>query len=777
MKKHVKWSHTLSFLAAIALAFVLSAAVGSDAFAYDDYWENWNTSSMYTKKTLEITSASVDSLKLKPGESQTIEFGVNPASADLEVGCGYCSSVGGAEEGCGDGCIDPWGYCSCMAQTVKRTTYIYAESSDTAVATVTYSGTTATVTAAENAEDGAEAVITARARLDAPSPKAGVEEPNRYGRQSAAKVINLQVEIPKTAQKDCLVTCYREAQYGNPPEGDSSDAGQHILATVTYDDDVILTDAEAAAEAITYQLQGVTTNWTDVTVSAEGNKLLVDGTISFAAYGGVIDLSCEGIPGVTVGGQMAKIDPVKTVAATGLAIEPVEIKEASSIAPAESTYQVTSGANLRSMNHVVWLTNKGSEDGTSAAILPFETNIVDQSTPAHHHTWFNFTRTMSANSIVGNTTKLNAAGYTVTLGEDGQFTIKANEVTPGEIISADVLDDLYMHANGLKFKSEVKGIASPEADALAGEAALAVINQINDLAEPEEMLRRDVPAVQEAVKAYEELSEEDQALIPQEVVDSLNAAADRAAEVLVEAAEAADVRDSAIVALAQLNQLVDEDRYTPASYAAYVEACDAFRELTADDEASAAAFRKARSNVTKAYVSLVLRTDLAAAVITGLDNVVYTGAAFAPEPVVTLNDKELVKDTDYTVEYANNKAAGTAVVTVTGKADYTGTAQGTFVIAKAANPAKAKASAKTVKFAKVKKAKQTVKSITVKAAQGKVTYAKTSGKFAVNKTTGAVTVPKKTKKGTYTMKVKVTAAGNANYNKSVQTVTFKIKVK
>jgi len=49
--------------------------------------------------------------------------------------------------------------------------------------------------------------------------------------------------------------------------------------------------------------------------------------------------------------------------------------------------------------------------------------------------------------------------------------------------------------------------------------------------------------------------------------------------------------------------------------------------------------------------------------------------------------------------------------------------------------------------------------------------------FKVNAKTGKITVKKKLKKGTYKIKVKVTAAGNDNYNSLTKTVTFKVKVK
>lgn len=61
----------------------------------------------------------------------------------------------------------------------------------------------------------------------------------------------------------------------------------------------------------------------------------------------------------------------------------------------------------------------------------------------------------------------------------------------------------------------------------------------------------------------------------------------------------------------------------------------------------------------------------------------YTGSAQTPAPVVTLGGKELTANTDYTVAYDKNTDAGEATITVTGKGNYSGTAQGTFTIGKA----------------------------------------------------------------------------------------------
>ena len=57
-----------------------------------------------------------------------------------------------------------------------------------------------------------------------------------------------------------------------------------------------------------------------------------------------------------------------------------------------------------------------------------------------------------------------------------------------------------------------------------------------------------------------------------------------------------------------------------------------------------------------------------------------TGAAIEPEVTVKDGDKILVEGTDYTVEYTNNVAPGTATVTVKGIGNYKGLVEKTFTI-------------------------------------------------------------------------------------------------
>ncbi len=74
--------------------------------------------------------------------------------------------------------------------------------------------------------------------------------------------------------------------------------------------------------------------------------------------------------------------------------------------------------------------------------------------------------------------------------------------------------------------------------------------------------------------------------------------------------------------------------------------------------------------------------DIASLTIGDISDVPYTGSAIAPDVVVTDSscDYTLEKDVDYTLSYANNKNAGTATVTVTGKGNYTGSVIRTFAI-------------------------------------------------------------------------------------------------
>lgn len=62
----------------------------------------------------------------------------------------------------------------------------------------------------------------------------------------------------------------------------------------------------------------------------------------------------------------------------------------------------------------------------------------------------------------------------------------------------------------------------------------------------------------------------------------------------------------------------------------------------------------------------------------------YNGKAQTPDVTVTLNDKELEKNTDYKIDYVNNQNAGTATINITGMGRYEGSVSKNFTIAKKA---------------------------------------------------------------------------------------------
>ena len=84
------------------------------------------------------------------------------------------------------------------------------------------------------------------------------------------------------------------------------------------------------------------------------------------------------------------------------------------------------------------------------------------------------------------------------------------------------------------------------------------------------------------------------------------------------------------------------------------------------------------SNAVKHYN---YTTDIATAKVTlEKSEYNYDGTEKTPAVTVELNDKKLVLNTDYTVSYKDNIRPGTATVTVTGKAWYTGSQTKTFTI-------------------------------------------------------------------------------------------------
>lgn len=76
---------------------------------------------------------------------------------------------------------------------------------------------------------------------------------------------------------------------------------------------------------------------------------------------------------------------------------------------------------------------------------------------------------------------------------------------------------------------------------------------------------------------------------------------------------------------------------------------------------------------TKTVTFKITQRDINNSQISKVSNVSYSGTKVTPAITITDLGKTLVKDTDYTVAYANNTNAGTATVTIKGKGNYNGT--------------------------------------------------------------------------------------------------------
>ncbi|MCB6994305.1 hypothetical protein LI177_12535 [bacterium 210820-DFI.6.37] len=132
--------------------------------------------------------------------------------------------------------------------------------------------------------------------------------------------------------------------------------------------------------------------------------------------------------------------------------------------------------------------------------------------------------------------------------------------------------------------------------------------------------------------------------------------------------------------------------------------------------------------------------------VSGIAAKTYTGKARTQAVKVVVNGKTLVKGTDYTVTYKNNKNVGKATVTITAKGNYTGTITKTFIV----KPAK-----ETITSLKKGTKKFTVKYKKQAGASYQIYY-KTSGSKAKTVKTSSVSKTIKKLKGgkTYTVKVR-----------------------
>ena len=161
--------------------------------------------------------------------------------------------------------------------------------------------------------------------------------------------------------------------------------------------------------------------------------------------------------------------------------------------------------------------------------------------------------------------------------------------------------------------------------------------------------------------------------------------------------------------------------------------------------------------------------------------IAFKGSAVKPSVTVYDQNYKMKNGTDYSISIKNNTKVGKASVVITGKGEYAGSATKTFKIVKGANPLIVKSKTVNVAYSKLRAKNQSVsasKAFGIAKAQGALTCKKVSGnaKIKVSKT-GKVIVGRGLAKGSYKIKVKVTASGNSNYKSVTKTVKLTIRVK
>lgn len=170
------------------------------------------------------------------------------------------------------------------------------------------------------------------------------------------------------------------------------------------------------------------------------------------------------------------------------------------------------------------------------------------------------------------------------------------------------------------------------------------------------------------------------------------------------------------------------------------------------------------------------QTSIKNASITGdFNGLVYNRSAQIPDYTVTLNNKTLVKGTDYTEAWANTTDAGTATLTITGTGDYKDTATKTFTIAKATPVVKQMVgSSATSDTTKRVDYNGSAKSFDYKVygPDGTDLTSALSSITTLTYTNGVKTEASPTKPGTYAVTIKVDPSTDETLKKNYNSVTY-----
>lgn len=199
-----------------------------------------------------------------------------------------------------------------------------------------------------------------------------------------------------------------------------------------------------------------------------------------------------------------------------------------------------------------------------------------------------------------------------------------------------------------------------DADSVAAESVMDKIDEIGTVRLNDASKKK----ITDAQAAYDGLSEEQRALVDN--YDVLTAA-DKRYKDLVKQKEDQEEADKVI---ALINSIGTVDA---SSEAKIKEAKEAYDKLSDEQKKLVKNFNVLDEAQTK-YEEIVAEAnakfDISKATVAAIPAQYYNGKNLTPAVTVTYAGKTLVKDTDYTLSYSNNKNIGTAKVTITGKGKY-----------------------------------------------------------------------------------------------------------
>ena len=282
-----------------------------------------------------------------------------------------------------------------------------------------------------------------------------------------------------------------------------------------------------------------------------------------------------------------------------------------------------------------------------------------------------------------------------------------------------------------------------------------------------------------AKAAYDEID----GTVDEEITEAQIKAFNDAVASLVKAATASDIK-SLKDAVTAAKKLSSAD-YTAASFKTLTTAIAAAEKVLKAEEPSATDVATATKNLANAKAKLV---KMATQSITGVAttyNKKYGDKAFTLKAKAkttvfykSSNTKVATVDKNGKVTI---KGVGTAKITITAAAKNNykaATKTVTIKVAKAAPTIKTKVGTKNIKYTSLKKKAQVFTLGTTVNSKGKLTYKKLTKSSVISvASNGRITVKKGTKKGTYKVKIRISAAARGNFNAGSKTVTVTVKVK